>query len=398
MLRNVVFIYVIQGLSYLIPLFEIPLLARRLGPENYGVLLIVQSASLLASAIVEYGFNLKSSREIAEHKECKNKHSQIYWSVFSAKLILSMICLFFLIGFLFFKSYNKELVALGFLYFISFGFSVAWYYQGMGQLGFASTLDLFCRFISLISIYIFLPENGSAVDAMMYMASFSFASTLITNFFAIKRFGVGGISFKDGCNEIVKGFHTFIYKGVSVGVNAALPLFIGVTAGAKVVSNVISAEKIIRVVVGLINPLFLVSYPFFVGNRKSVNQVEIEKLAIISISFFALLLSITVAFFAEEIILFLLSKDFLDSVYILKFFCISIFFKIACQAFVYFYFLPRKEDWLIAKISILTGVSLFVIIFPLVKYFGVLGGVGSIVFSDGLAFLIYAWIFSRGKK
>ena len=52
--KNVSLLLVAQLVSYLIPILEIPILAKALGVDQYGQVLIIQTTALLCSLIVEY--------------------------------------------------------------------------------------------------------------------------------------------------------------------------------------------------------------------------------------------------------------------------------------------------------------------------------------------------------
>lgn len=52
----------------LIPLIELPLLARRLGADEYGKVVYVLAISIMASVFIEYGFNFSAVKKSQEGK------------------------------------------------------------------------------------------------------------------------------------------------------------------------------------------------------------------------------------------------------------------------------------------------------------------------------------------
>ena len=64
-LKNVSLLFVAQLVSYLIPILEIPILARALGVDEYGHILLIQTTALLCSLVVEYGYSLSGARQVA---------------------------------------------------------------------------------------------------------------------------------------------------------------------------------------------------------------------------------------------------------------------------------------------------------------------------------------------
>ncbi|MDN5844556.1 MAG: oligosaccharide flippase family protein, partial [Alcaligenaceae bacterium] len=61
--RNAGAMYAVQLVSYLVPIFEIPILARALGAELYGQILFCQALALTSSLLVEYGFNINAAQQ-----------------------------------------------------------------------------------------------------------------------------------------------------------------------------------------------------------------------------------------------------------------------------------------------------------------------------------------------
>ena len=63
--KNAAALYAIQFAGYIVPLVTLPYLSRVLGPAGFGLLLFSQSFALWASMIIEYGFNLSATRDVA---------------------------------------------------------------------------------------------------------------------------------------------------------------------------------------------------------------------------------------------------------------------------------------------------------------------------------------------
>lgn len=395
MYKSIFFLYFLQGLNYAIPLMELPLLARKLGAVNYGQLIVVQSAALMASLLVEYGFNIRSTRSVAEYKDDRALHRNIYWRVLSAKLILSfpvaISCFFLIIIF----SYDFWLVFYGFLYFIAFGFSCNWYYQGVERLIISGSLDVVIRYLSLFCIFLLLPSGAQASDALMYMASFSLLSTIITNVVGVANFGFEKLSFRQGWHEIVFGFNVFLYKSSSGIMGALLPVCVGAVAGVQAVSKIASAEKIVRALVGMTSPIFMVLYPIFVRNREAGVFQGRGRIAVGFAAIGSLCAAALVFIFSRNIINFLLGSEYLEAVPVLKIFCISIFLRITSQSIAYFILLPRNDDWYAAKVSLASVVILLVFFVPMTFWFSAMGAALAMVFSD---FFMLAFYFHRINK
>lgn len=65
--RNIFYLYLAQGTNYLFPLLLLPYLSRTLKPEEFGVFAAGQAFGVALLFLLEYGFSLSGTREVAKH-------------------------------------------------------------------------------------------------------------------------------------------------------------------------------------------------------------------------------------------------------------------------------------------------------------------------------------------
>jgi PST family polysaccharide transporter len=87
--KNMSLLFFVQLFGYLVPILEIPVLARSLGAQEYGKVVLVQSIALLSSLVVEYGFSLSAARQVSLMKTDVSILSKIFGEVLSAKLMIT---------------------------------------------------------------------------------------------------------------------------------------------------------------------------------------------------------------------------------------------------------------------------------------------------------------------
>src|ERR1700733_13082025 len=91
LLSNVLALYAVQGLNYLVPLLLLPYLLRVLSPEGYGSLMLAQSLLGYGMILAEFGFNLTSARDISVARADPVKVAQIYWTTLTTKALLAVV-------------------------------------------------------------------------------------------------------------------------------------------------------------------------------------------------------------------------------------------------------------------------------------------------------------------
>ncbi|HFP0913585.1 TPA: oligosaccharide flippase family protein, partial [Escherichia coli] len=61
--KNIAYLFLVQGSSYLLPLITFPYLVRVLGPEFFGVLGFCQASMQYLVMLTEYGFNWTATQK-----------------------------------------------------------------------------------------------------------------------------------------------------------------------------------------------------------------------------------------------------------------------------------------------------------------------------------------------
>ena len=96
--KNYIALLFIQGANFILPLIILPYLVRVLGSEKFGLVMIAQSVAIFLTIIVDFGFNISATKEVASLKNDKEKLSQFYWNVVFVKIILIIITFIILLG------------------------------------------------------------------------------------------------------------------------------------------------------------------------------------------------------------------------------------------------------------------------------------------------------------
>jgi len=187
-IKSTVALTAAHAVGYSISLAEVPILARALGPQAYGELLWVQMTALLISMLVDYGFTLSASRQVAQARSNPNKLKTIVGNVFLAKVILlATVAVPMVLLYVLFKPVDLALAFAGFIYMTAFGMSPFWYFQGMEKMGRAVTIEIITRTAALLGLLMLVKEPADAPLALWLMASGGLVCSAITSWICLRE-------------------------------------------------------------------------------------------------------------------------------------------------------------------------------------------------------------------
>ena len=266
-----------HAFGYIITLAEVPILARALGPQAYGELLWVQLTALLISVLVDYGFTLSASRQIAQNQSDPSRLRAIIGNVFLAKTILmATVTVPLLCFYVLFRPVELALALAGLVYVFAFGMSPFWYFQGTQKMGRAVAIEIATRTIALLGLIALVRNSTDAAVALWLMASAGLICTFVTSWMCLREVGTIDVCLSGAIKQIKDSTSFFVYKSSSNLVTTAATSVLGGVSGAAAVAIFAPADKVIKAVTGLALPLFNALYPhlsnLFVQRHKRTHR------------------------------------------------------------------------------------------------------------------------------
>ena len=163
--QNIAALYGTQIASYIFPLLTVPYLARVLGPFHWGMVAFSQALGLYLSIVVDFGFQLSATRQVAKMRDDREYLSGIVAGVIGAKALLAIGCLaavpvaqHFMISF---RGFELILWA-GCLAGIGQGCSMLWFYQGIERMRVPAALDMLGKACAAGGIFLFVHSQADA--------------------------------------------------------------------------------------------------------------------------------------------------------------------------------------------------------------------------------------------
>ncbi len=404
-LKNVSLLFVAQLVSYLIPILEVPILARALGVDAYGRILLIQTTALLCSLVVEYGYSLSGARQVALNACEKSLLSKIYNEITSAKIILTtgmvIASLFILLSDK--VNVSPQEALWGYLYFFAFGFSSIWLFQGLEKITFPVIFEVCIRFIGLFVLFVFVSQPEDAIKALMIMSSFGLLNTIVGFYLAYRV--VGGFSFKlrGGIAQIKDGFHSFLYKSSNNIMMSAGPALVGAMCGQAAVAKFAPAEKIIKASVGLVGPVLIGLYPYI--SRKLLQSTSVNlkfsSFIVAGLMFSGVLGAGIIFVLGDFLIRLMLGPGFEEAIVILRILVFIIPFRMMNQAMGLTIFMPLGQDRILSFLLIFFSIFSLLLAGLLSYPFELKGIVYGLVLSEiifSISLVVFAIHIKTGRE
>ena len=269
----------LNGIYFLSPLILIPYLMRTIGAEYYGIYIFSWTIIYYFIFIVNYGFDLSSTRDIAINRYDLNQVSKIYSTTLYSRiflLCLSVVILFLLTAFIDKLNANAQLLLLGIGVIAGQALFPTWLFQGMEEMKFITIVNSIIRILPIVFIFIFVKSESDINYIIGFQALGYIIGGVFSHFFAIRHFKLKLVkpniqSIKENLQSAWSLFLSTVGVSLYREVNTVILGF--VTNNFVLVGYYSLADKFIRIVQLIANSISQALFPFF-GHSLSQNKKE----------------------------------------------------------------------------------------------------------------------------
>ncbi|MHC0448117.1 oligosaccharide flippase family protein [Flavobacterium sp. 3-218] len=183
-LKNFSYLTVLQLFNIILPLVTYPYLIKVLGVEKYGTIVFIQSIMMYFSMLINFGFNISATKEIAEHKGNSEKINEIVSAIFLIKLFLWISSLLLMLSLLIFSSsFRKEYLLFLFCFGITFNDFLfpQWFFQGIEKMKYITFISILSKVLFTILIFLFIHKRSD----YLYVSIFQGFGAFFSGFIAI---------------------------------------------------------------------------------------------------------------------------------------------------------------------------------------------------------------------
>jgi PST family polysaccharide transporter len=320
---------IFQVIGLIIPLLTLPILARSLGVESFGQIMLAQAVVFLGVVFVDAGFNTESQRKAAIATSPLDAH-QILIDNFIARLVCSIPVLLalMLVGF-FIPDLPFKLVVLSLLLLLGTLSFPQWWYVARQQ-GLKMGIALMSgRLISALVIFLFVKSSNDQVIACMASSS----GTLIAGMlllpswwknFKVKRTEISWSSWREYLNSVR---HT-IFSGFFSSASVSIPvLALGFLAGTFQTGIFTAADRLTRAAAHVLSFVEQSCMGWFAKESdkdlKHADRLRVK--ALFALSIVLLIGCSSVALLSDWILQLLYGNSFLSASLILQILCAWLF-------------------------------------------------------------------------
>ena len=170
--KNGVWLYMLQFFNTIVPLLTLPYITRILGANGYGVFSIALNIIGYLQVIVEYGFAMSATREVAVGKNLNL--NRLFSEVVYSRLVLMVMSVFIAGIYMLAVGNLQSNFCLCLLLFCLPGYCLQmnWLYQGKEEMKYISIVNIVSRSLTVIGTFAFVKnESDLFLYCILYAAS-----------------------------------------------------------------------------------------------------------------------------------------------------------------------------------------------------------------------------------
>ncbi|MBP6860918.1 MAG: flippase [Neisseriaceae bacterium] len=264
--RNIVALFFMQGINYLVPLLTLPYLTRTLGVYEYGAMNIGLSIIQYAILLTNFGFNLSTTKKISLNRHSPQKINEIFWETIYSKSLLALVSLFAmtLVIIQIDTVYEVRWIILALsIQVIAAIITPDWFFQGLEKVSQVSIITSCCKLFTIPLLFWMVRSPAdvvlaSAIQSATILLAAILALYLVSKENIIKKAKINIHGIK---NALYESLPLFIGTLAISVYNASTPLILGLVNTFEEVGYYSASFRIRGALTGLFLVLGQVFYP-----------------------------------------------------------------------------------------------------------------------------------------
>ena len=159
---NFGYLTLLQIAGYVFPLISMPYLARVIGTDGFGKIAFASAVVVWFQTVTDWGFNLTATRDVAQHRDDKEKVSQIFSNVLWSRCLLMLISGFILLLLVAIVPYFREnavVILITFLMIPGYILFPDWMFQAIEKMKYTTIFNLLMKLLFTVAVFIFIHKK-----------------------------------------------------------------------------------------------------------------------------------------------------------------------------------------------------------------------------------------------
>ena len=286
---NTIMLYILTFSNVLFSFMTVPYQTRVLGPETYGVLGFAFATITYFQLVLDFGFLVSGTAEIAREKNDPVKIAKICESILLGKCFLLAVCavaMFVLCETVPAFAEAKTVFWVLLLYSFMNTLIPDFLYRGMEQMQPITYRVVLMKLIFTIGVFVFVKEKADYILVPWLYLLGSFVAVVFAYIDVFKRFKIRlvKITMADMLGRLKYSFMFFVSRIATTVSSATNTLLIGIVfPGQAEVGYYTSADKFVTLARQAASPISDSLYPYMIANKdfKLVKKILLTFMPII---------------------------------------------------------------------------------------------------------------------
>ena len=382
-LANFGYLSLLQIAGYVFPLITMPYLARVIGAEGLGRIAFAAAVVVWFQTVADWGFNLTATRDVAQHREDKDKVSLIFSNVLWARCLLALVSGCLLLALVAAVPYFRDNAAVILITFLMIPGQILfpdWMFQAIEKMKYTTIFNLLMKLLFTVAVFIFIRKKEDYLIQPL-LSTFGYLICGIGALYLILH-KWGYTLYRPQWKEIIKT----IKGSTDVFINNIMPNFynsfsvilLGFFSGASANGLFDGGNKFPTIFYQFQAVLSRAFYPFLARRPDKHNFYAKLNMC------FAVIGSTSLAFVSPWVIRVFLGKEFEHSVIVMQILSVSVIFLALSFTYGTNYLIIHHEEKPLRNLTFASSILGMCIAIPLVYSFSYVGAALTVFICRGM--------------
>ncbi len=279
-INNGIWMYLLQLFNTVIPLVTLPYVTRILGTSKYGVFSTSFNLVGYLQVIVEYGFAMSATREVALGHN-REKINKLFSTILYCRLILLFLCVLFSIVYLWI--WHPDIIQLLSYWLLCITLLATtiqenWLFQGLEDMKYIAITNIIARTVTMVLIFGYVKGINDLLTYCYLYAVAPLISNLLGLGIAKVKYDIKfvRVNIKDILMEFKRGWYIFTTQFTSKVFGAIGVTFLAFLDTSSTVGIFSAIQKIPNALILMWTPISTVLYPE-VSKKMKVSFIKGEQ-------------------------------------------------------------------------------------------------------------------------